>query len=288
MNKNNKNLFEYIDFTGVTEESQVFVSILGELLCYFSPVQIKFVIHVLFENSEKFSSLSFIKFSDKNIFNKYIAGNFPLSKIHPNILSFLLCHQRCVVNQLNKSLGKEHFSAYSLFADTNYKDCKTGNESLNNFAEYTNFIVNQFTNSIAYSSSYDIIEKTVIHYLFDNFLMLIIGLYKYHEVAQVVTPMLFLIQTAIKNNIDLSKEENENLQNNIEQIKVDMNSIYQAAAHFFVQIIDSPQTLLDIFIQQKNNKESEEIIKLTNVMNQMDLTDTYRTFHTNTKEHSTS
>lgn len=71
------------------------------------------------------------------------------------------------------------------------------------------------------------------------------------------------IISELQRKIEDSNKENENLQNNIEQIKVDMNSIYQAAAHFFGQIIDSPQTLLDIFIQQKNNKESEEIIKLT-------------------------
>jgi exonuclease III len=44
-----------------------------------------------------------------------------------------------------------------------------------------------------------------------------------------------------------------------------------------------PLLLIDRTSRQTLNRE---IMKLTDVMNQMDLTDIYRTFHSNTKEHA--
>ncbi|KAK8845177.1 hypothetical protein M9Y10_021359 [Tritrichomonas musculus] len=199
------NLFDLIDL------NDDYLAILEGLLISSSSVQAKYIIHVLFENPEKVSLLSIT--SSNNVFNKYIINNNPLSNTHLNIISFLLCYQRCVINQLNISMKKEHFSTASLITDIKYNDCKTDNESLNNFAEYANFLVNQFSSSISLSSSFEEFQESVIFCLFDNFLSLTCGLYKYHEVAQIIAPLFFVLQNAIKiffekKNVFISDNQN--------------------------------------------------------------------------------
>ncbi|KAK8887570.1 hypothetical protein M9Y10_038620 [Tritrichomonas musculus] len=67
----------------------------------------------------------------------------------------------------------------------------------------------------------------------------------------------------MQSKLDESNKENEFLKQNSEQFNMTMENIYQAASHFFNQIIDSPQILLDCFMHNKNNSESKDIIKLT-------------------------
>ncbi|KAK8836315.1 hypothetical protein M9Y10_039650 [Tritrichomonas musculus] len=181
------NLFDLIDFVN-DKNYQAFIE---GLLISCSPTLLKYIIHVLFKNSDKFSFLSFTNVN--NIFAKYFDHEHFLSNVHPNIISFLLCHQRCVINQLHLSLKKELFS--STF---NFEDCKTENKALNNFDEYTNFLTNQLTNAISYSSSFSEFKEKTAYFLFMNFLSLISGLYIYHEIAQIVTPLLHVIQNSLQ------------------------------------------------------------------------------------------
>lgn len=204
------NLFDLIDICGKSENETNFQAILEGLLISSSSTLLNYIIHVLIMNSDKFSLLSFNE--STNVFSKYIVDNYSLSQVHPGIISFLLCHQRCVINEVHRSMKKDHFATSSLIININYTDCKTDNEALNNFGEYTNFLVNQFSSSITSLSSFEEMKNTTIYFLFLNYLSLIAGLYNYHEIAQIVTPLLFITQNSIKefferSNVVLSKNQ---------------------------------------------------------------------------------
>ena len=169
----------------------VFQEILKQVLLEAPPTLYYYMIK-RFENSLAISKALFI--NKQSCFNEYFV--FPSNSFNDRIYAFLFANQKCIINQTLKEIKNDVFSnadfSHIIHEKSNSDSC------LDIFCEYSSFVINEFVQSLSSCGNFDDLKISTIYLLFQNFILLILGLSDYHSVSQILTPLFYVIPTALK------------------------------------------------------------------------------------------
>lgn len=150
--------------------------------------------------------LARVSLSQPNVLSHHLLNDCVYEKSNKIIMQLLMLQQRVLIRETAKELENDTFSSVKLFKMSN-----VSTTMLDFLGEYSSIIVNAYINSLGKYHNEKERFNSSTHYLFYNFMKLLIGISQYHAVSQMILPLLTMVVISLNNFNEKIKNYDSNM-----------------------------------------------------------------------------